>query len=129
GALGPRPRRVPSGGLPAGGSGPLAARLGPGTRTLERLGLDAAELPAGRASDDEVLALLAGPDGVALADALGELPHPAVATLLARLEGRVAEKAVRKAIRRTLYRLSQRGVARPAPAAESERPRVAAPGV
>ena len=107
----------------------MTARHGPGTETLARLGLDAAELAAGRASDDEVLALLAGPDGVALADALGELPHPAVAMLLARLEGRVAEKAVRKAIRRTLYRLSQRGVARPAPAAEPERPRVAAPEV
>src|SRR5256886_2458191 len=128
-ALDPRPRRVPSRGLPAGGSRPLTARHAPGTETLARLGLDAAELTAGRASDDEVLALLAGPDGVALADALGELPHPAVATLLARLEGRVAEKAVRKAIRRTLYRLSQRGVARPAPAAEPERPRVAAPEV
>ena len=107
----------------------MTARHAPGTETLARLGLDAAELAAGRASDDEVLALLAGPDGVALADALGELPHPAVAMLLARLEGRVAEKAVRKAIRRTLYRLSQRGVARPAPAAEPERPRVAAPEV
>src|SRR5437016_929818 len=73
-ALDPRPRRVPSRGLPAGGSRPLTARHAPGTATLARLGLDAAELAAGRASDDEVLALLAGPDGVALDDALGELP-------------------------------------------------------
>src|SRR5439155_1354171 len=58
-ALDPRPRRVPSRGLPAGGSRPLTARHAPGTETLARLGLDAAELAAGRASDDEVLALLA----------------------------------------------------------------------
>jgi len=103
----------------------LTERRAPHTETLARLGLDAAELTAGQAADDRVLALLAGPDGAALAEALGDLPSPAVAALLVRLEPRAPGKAVRKAIRRALYRLAQRGVPRPAPAAEPERPRPA----
>ena len=103
----------------------MTERRAPGTETLARLGLDAAELVAGHAADDRVLALLAGPDGTALAEALGDLPSPAVAALLVRLEARAPDKAVRKAIRRALYRLAQRGVPRPAPAAEPERPRPA----
>ena len=101
----------------------MSERRAPGTETLARLGLDPAELVAGHAADDRVLALLAGADGAALAEALGDLPSPAVAALLVRLEARTPEKTVRKAIRRALYRLSQRGVPRPEPGAEPERPR------
>ena len=104
----------------------MTERRVPGTETLARLGLDAAEVVAGHAADDRVLALLAGPDGAALADALGDLPRPEVAELLVRLEARVPEKAVRKAIRRAVYRLAQRGVPRPAPPPDPERPRPAA---
>jgi len=103
----------------------LTERRTPHTETLTRLGLAAAELTAGATADDRVLGLLAGPDGAALAEALGDLPSPAVAALLVRLEARAPEKAVRKAIRRALYRLAQRGVPRPEPAAEPARPRPA----
>ena len=104
----------------------MTERRVPGTETLARLGLDAAELVAGHATEDRVLALLAGPDGGALADALGDLPSPEVAALLVRLEARAPEKAVRKAIRRALYRLAQRGVPRPAAPPEPEQSRPAA---
>ncbi|TMA70949.1 MAG: hypothetical protein E6J69_00875, partial [Deltaproteobacteria bacterium] len=103
----------------------MTERRVPHTEILTRLGLAAAELIAGATADDRVLALLAGPDGAALAEALGDLPSPAVAALLVRLEARAPEKAVRKAIRRALYRLAQRGVPRPEPAAEPARPRPA----
>jgi len=83
--------------------------------TLARLGLDAEALRAGRVDVVRVAPLMAGSDAAALAAALGELPSPAVAELLAALEPHARDRAARKAIRRTLYRLAQRGVPRPPP--------------
>lgn len=92
--------------------------------TLARLGLDAASLAAGTASEPKVRELLAGPEAGALLDALGEVPAPATAALLVAVEGTVSNRAVRKGIRRTLYRLSQRGVPTPErPAAPAPAPR------
>jgi hypothetical protein len=95
------------------------------TGLVTRLGLDPAALEAGDVGAERVASLLAGADGGALVDALGDLPSPAVATLLADLEARADAKPHRKAIRRALYRLTQQGVARPAPAAEPPPPRAA----
>jgi len=83
------------------------------TATLARLGLDAAALAAGTASTEQVRALLAGPEAMALLDALGDVAAPAVAALLVAVEAAVTDRAVRKGIRRALYRLSQRGVPTP----------------
>jgi hypothetical protein len=84
--------------------------------TLARLGLDPDAVAAGRGADDALARLLAGPDAADLVHALGDLPTPAIATLLVRLEAS-ASRAVRKEIRRALYRLRQRGVPIPEPVA------------
>jgi len=89
--------------------------------TLARLGLDADALRTGRASTDALAAIMGGPDGEALAAALGELASPEVAATLVALEPHARERAARREIRRALYRLRQRGIATP------ERPS-AAPG-
>lgn len=82
--------------------------------TLERLGVDPTALEAGSV-DVAALRPLLGRDGETLVDALGDVPHARVATLLAALEAEPAAKPLRRAIRRALYRLAQQGVARPAP--------------
>jgi hypothetical protein len=61
--------------------------------------------------------VLAGADAEALATALGELPGPATAALLVALEPHAPDRRVRKHIRLALYRLKQRGVVLPEPAA------------
>jgi len=83
------------------------------TATLARLGLDPAALATGTASEEQVRALLAGPDAAALLDALGDVPTPATAALLVAVEATTPDRGLRKGIRRTLYRLSQRGVPTP----------------
>ena len=89
--------------------------------TLARLGLDAEAIAAGRVVESEIRERLAGEDGEALAAALGELPSPAVAALLAGLEG-TEDRKLRKEIRRALYRLRQQGVPMPEPAPEQPVP-------
>ncbi|HYY06310.1 MAG TPA: hypothetical protein VE997_07015 [Candidatus Limnocylindria bacterium] len=95
----------------------MSARGEEAAATLVRLGLDPEAVRGGRVEADAVAPLLAGADGAALVAALGELPSAEVAALLVALEPRAGERAVRKAIRRALYRLRQRGVPVPEPAA------------
>lgn len=90
---------------------PAAARA-----TLERLGLDVDALLAGAASADVVARLVAGPDGDAVLEALGDLPAAPVAKLLVELGPDAASRETRRALRRALYRLRQQGV--PIPDAE-----------
>lgn len=78
--------------------------------TLARLGLDPDAVGSGRVPETALRALIAGPEGVRLANALGEFPEPPVAALLVALEPHAHERATRKEIRRALYRLRQRGV-------------------
>lgn len=100
------------------------------TAVLARLGLDATAVAAGSAPTAAVHALLDGPDGAALVDALGDLATPAVAALLIALEADALDRAIRKGIRRALYRLAQRGVPTPErPAAPLVPTRVAAPDI
>jgi hypothetical protein len=92
---------------------------------LDRLGLVPGDVLAGRVPHERLGALLAGPEGAALAGALGELASAEVAAALVALEPGVADRAVRKEVRRALYRLKQRGVpvpARPGPPAAPARP-------
>ncbi len=90
---------------------------------LARLGLDADAIEAGRADAAALAPAIAGSEGAALADALGELATEAVAALLVALEPHATGRDARTAIRRALYRLAQRGVAVPArPAAPAPRP-------
>jgi hypothetical protein len=96
-----------------------------GAETLARLGLDPDALLAGRIPEDRLAALIAGPEGAALATALGDLPSPAVAAALVALEGHAEARGARREIRRALYRLRQRGVPTPERAA-AETPRPAA---
>jgi hypothetical protein len=97
------------------------------TATLRHLGLDPEALLAGRAPQAQLTELIAGPEGTALAAALGELPSPAVAAALAALEGHARERRTRKEIRRALYRLRQRGIVAPAPVAPPAPPRALEP--
>jgi len=84
--------------------------------TLTRLGLDPEALARGEA-DEQASEILRGPDGAALAAALGDVPSDAAARVLAGLETQVVDRATRKEIRRALYRLRQRGIEIPAHAA------------
>jgi hypothetical protein len=90
-----------------------------GAATLARLGLDREELLAGRIAEGRLAELIAGPDGAALAAALGELASPAVAATLVALEPHAGEREARREIRRALYRLRQRGVPTPVRAMEA----------
>jgi hypothetical protein len=71
---------------------------------LERLGL------APDADDHTVGHALAGPAGVAVAEALGEIGDERIAALLAAAVPTAAAQPLRKALRRALHRLRQRGV-------------------
>ena len=95
----------------------MSERRARAAATLARLGLDAEAIAAGRVVESEIRGRLAGADGEALVAALGELPSPAVATLLVGLEG-TEDRKLRKEIRRALYRLRQQGVPIPEPVAE-----------
>jgi hypothetical protein len=88
---------------------------------LARLGVDAERVAAGAVPAADLAGGIAGPDGEALASALGELSTPAAAALLADLEPYAPDRDRRKAIRRALYRLAQRGVAAPPRAAIATR--------
>jgi len=81
---------------------------------LAAAGIDVAALE-GLASD-ALSQLVARPDGANLVAALGELGSAATALHLRALEP-TAPKTVRKALRRALFRLEQRGVDVPPPAA------------
>ena len=89
-----------------------------GAATLARLGLDREELLAGRIAEGRLAPLIAGPEGAALAAALGELASPAVAATLVALEPHASARDARREIRRALYRLRQRGVPTPERGAE-----------
>jgi hypothetical protein len=91
--------------------------------TLARLGLEAEAVSAGRVPVEAIEPIAAGPEGAALAAALGELATPAVAALLVALEARAGKGRLRKDIRRALYRLRQRGVPIPEAPAEPVAPR------
>ena len=91
--------------------------------TLARLGIDPERLLAGDVAEERLAELIAGPEAVAVAAALGELPSPHVATLLVRLEPHVRDRPARRAIRRALYRLRQQGVATPPPEPAAPPPR------
>jgi hypothetical protein len=97
-----------------------------GAATLARLGLDREELLAGRTAEGHLAALIAGPEGAALAAALGELASPAVAATLVALEPHASAREARREIRRALYRLRQRGVPTPERAAVATPARVEA---
>ncbi len=91
---------------------------------LVALGVDPATLSTDPVPDATVATLrtlVAGPDGVAVANALGALDAPSVPALLLALEPH-ATRVGHRAIRRALYRLAQRKVAIP------ERPPSPAPG-
>lgn len=94
----------------------MSARRTLALATLARLGVDPAAVARDAAPDPSVDALLAGPDGAALADALGELGTAATAGHLAGLVAALPDKDVQKAVRRALFRLGQRGVVVPAAA-------------
>ena len=84
---------------------------------LARLGLAADAVAAGAVPEAQLAELLAGPDGAALAAALGEFPTEAVGRLLATFAPHARDRATRKELRRALYRIRQRGVLVPEPPA------------
>lgn len=93
----------------------MSERQATAAALLSHHGIDAATFAAETIPEATVAALrtlIAGPAGVAVADALGEFPAPPVAAFLAALEPCVT-RAARKAIRRALYRLGQRKVPLP----------------
>jgi hypothetical protein len=105
----------------------VSAREAQAAATLARLGLDPEAIRAGRVPATELAAHLAGPEGLALAGALGEFATPEVAALLVELEPGIGARPVRKEVRRALYRLRQRGVPVPQPTAPSLAATAAAP--
>jgi hypothetical protein len=95
--------------------------------TLRRLGLEAAAVSGDAPPDERLGPLLDGPEGVALADALGEVAGEATARLLAERAAACTDRVLRKALRRALFRLGQRGVAVPAPELPPQSPAVGGP--
>ena len=101
----------------------MSARRTAAETTLSGLGLAPEALASGAVPAERLREILRGPDGAAVAAALGEIATAEGAALLVALEPEVAERATRKAIRRALYRIGQRGVHLPSRPAEPEPPR------
>jgi hypothetical protein len=81
--------------------------------TLGRLGLDVDLAGAAALPEERLGPLLDGPDGEALALALGEVGGEPAGRALAQRAAAAPERELRKALRRALFRLAQRGVAVP----------------
>ena len=107
------------------------ARQAAATAMLARHGLAPAAVAAAEPTEQTLAtlrALVTGPEGPAVADALAAFPEPPVAALLLALEPH-ADRATHKAIRRALYRLRQQHVALPEVAPPPSAPRAQTPDV
>ncbi len=91
---------------------------------LAEFGITPAALAGEEPFPARLAELLAGAEGAALAQALGEVGTAATAARLAELTTTIDAPAARKALRRALFRLGQRGIAvpSPGPAATAARP-------
>jgi hypothetical protein len=81
--------------------------------TLQRLGFDVDLAAAAGLPEDRLAPLLDGPEGEALALALGEVGGEPAGRALAKRAAASPPRGLRKALRRALFRLAQRGVAVP----------------
>src|SRR5262249_20418318 len=110
----------------ATGAAAVSQRRDTALATLRRLDLAVAAVSGDGPPDDRLGLLLEGTDGVALADALGELGGEATARLVAEKAASCTDRALRKALRRAVFRLGQRGIT--VPSIEAPRETVAAAG-
>lgn len=102
----------------------MSDRVEAARRALAAHGLDADAIVAGTVTAETVAPHLHAPHAAVVLDALGDLPSPATAGLLAALEPTAPDSTTRRAVRRALFRLKQRGVAAPAAVATpAARPR------
>lgn len=81
---------------------------------LRARGLDPDRLGAADFDETAARALLAAPNGPALAEALGEVGGEHMASVLATLDSNDVGRPQRKAVRRALHRLHERGITVPA---------------